>query len=54
MNNNKVINNINNGLMKFTDSMVESKSPKCYFLWGEPEVPEKLKKFYNKKNDNQK
>lgn len=53
MNNNKVINNINNGLTKFTDTMAKVDFPGCFFLWGEPEIPEKLKKFYNKEQDTQ-
>ena len=42
----KKMNKVNKGLMDLTDVILTSDT--CFFFWGEPEVPEKLKDYYKK------
>lgn len=52
MKNNKTMEKMNKKLMKLTDAVITGYT--CFFLWGEPEVSEKLSKFYKKDNLNKK
>lgn len=46
-NNKEAMKKVNRRLIDLTDTILTGKS--CFFLWGEPEVPEKLSSYYKNK-----